>query len=47
MGTIIRLLTTLNELEEKKISICPKEIMQIFLVEEFFHLPPVSNALMV
>jgi hypothetical protein len=45
MGTIIRLLTTINELEEKKFSTvyatsttqrCPKEKMQIFLIEDFF-----------
>ncbi len=26
---------------------CPKEIMQIFLIEDFFHLPPVLSTLVV
>jgi hypothetical protein len=26
---------------------CPKEIMKIFLIEDFFHLPPVSTTLVV
>ncbi len=50
MGTIIKLLTTLNELEEKSdlyansnTQRCPKDIMKIFLTEHFFHLPPVST----
>jgi hypothetical protein len=50
MGTIIRPLTTQNELEEKNylyaISTtqwCPKEIMQIFLIADFSHLPPVVH----
>ncbi len=48
MEEIIKLLTTLNELE-KKLSICnsttqrcSKEIIKIFLIEDFFHLPQVS-----
>jgi hypothetical protein len=54
MRTIIKLLTTENKLEEKNylyanssIQRCPKEIMQIFLIEDFFHLPPVSTATVV
>jgi len=50
MGTIIRLLTTSNELEEKiylyansTTQRCQKEIMKIFLIEDFFHLPLVST----
>ncbi len=46
MGTVIKQLTTWNEFEVKFIYIyansttqrCPKEIMQIFLIADFFHL---------
>jgi hypothetical protein len=44
------MLTTENELEEKiypydnsTTQRCPKEIMQIFLIEDFFHLPLLST----
>jgi hypothetical protein len=54
MGTIIKLLKTSNELEEKIYQYayyttkrCPKEIMKIFLIEDFFHLPLVSTTSMV
>jgi hypothetical protein len=45
-------MTTLNELEGKNLALqyanstthrCPKEIMKIFQIEDFFHLPPVST----
>jgi hypothetical protein len=49
IGTIIKLLKTQNELEEKiylydnsTTQSCPKEIMKIFLTEDLIHLPPVS-----
>jgi hypothetical protein len=54
MGTIIKLLTTLNKLEEKNYLYvnsttqrCPKEIIKNFLIEDFFYLPPVSMTPMV
>jgi hypothetical protein len=45
-GNNIRLLIPYSELEGKKLSMltqrCQKEIMKTFLIEDFFHLPPVS-----
>jgi hypothetical protein len=48
IGTIIKLLPTKNEIEKKTYlyansitQMCPKEIIQIFQIEDFFHLPPV------
>jgi hypothetical protein len=51
MGTIIKLLTKFK-LTFKKNYLnanstthrCPKEIIKIFLIEDFFHLPPLSTA---
>jgi hypothetical protein len=48
MGTIIKQLTTSNEIEKNYLNAnsttqrCPKEIIKIFLIEDFFHFPPVS-----
>jgi hypothetical protein len=48
MGAIIKLLTTKMKLEKNHLYAnsttqrCPKEIINIFQIEDFFHLPPVS-----
>jgi hypothetical protein len=53
-GSNIRLLTSESKLERKiylyvnsTTQRCPKKIIKTFLIEDFFHLPPVSTTLVV